>query len=55
VGRLEVKTKTPSEVLGSESTALSGFWMKKPFDLTPVTMPVVETRRPATGEMSPGP
>ena len=25
VGRLEVKTKTPSEVLGSPSIALSGF------------------------------
>src|ERR1700739_2596122 len=40
-GRLEVKTKTPSEVFGSASTALSGFWMKKPFETTAVTMPVV--------------
>src|ERR1051326_1103409 len=55
VGRLEVKTNTPSEVLGSASTALSGFWMKKPFETTAVTIPVVETSLPATGEVSPGP
>jgi len=55
VGRLEVKTNTPSEVFGSASAALSGFWMKKPFDFTPVTMPVVETSRQAKGEISPLP
>src|ERR1041385_505246 len=55
VGRLEVKTNTPSEVLGSASAALSGFWIKNPFDFTPVTIPVVDTNRPTKGEVSPGP
>src|SRR5436190_13398714 len=54
-GALEVKTKIPSEVLGSESAAASGACMKNPLLLTPVTIPVVETSAATNGEVSPLP
>src|SRR6266508_1103300 len=42
-GADEVKTKTPSDVLGSASSKPGFVWMKKPLLLTPVTSPVVST------------
>ena len=52
---LPVKTKIPSDVLGSASALASGVWMKKPLLLTPVTIPVVVTVCPTTGEVAPLP
>jgi hypothetical protein len=43
VGLLLVKTSMPSGVSGLESALESEAWMKKPFDRTAVTMPVVVT------------
>ena len=51
----EVKTKIPSEVFGSASYPAVGVCRKKPLLLTPVTMPVVLTRLPASGEVEPLP
>src|SRR4051794_5557107 len=45
-GAEEVKTKTPSDVLGSASTFASGVWRKKPLLRRAVTMPVVVTDCP---------
>src|SRR5690242_1612502 len=54
-GALEVKTKRPSEVLGSPSPG-GGIWIKNPFDFLPVTMPlVVMLVDPASGEVFPLP
>ena len=46
-GAPPVKTKMPSDVLGSVSASGSGVCRKKPFDLRPVTTPVVATTWPA--------
>ena len=50
-GAEEVNTNTPSEVIGSPSPG-AAIWMKKPFDFTPVTMPLVVTMLRASGEAS---
>jgi hypothetical protein len=62
VGTEEVKTKTPCEVFGSASASASGVWRKKPLAaplaasaLSSVTMPVVVTAAPTTGETPPVP
>ena len=52
---LPVKTKIPSDVLGSASALASGAWMKNPLLLTPVTIPVVVTVCPTTGDVAPLP
>jgi hypothetical protein len=53
-GALEVNTNTPSEVAGSLSPG-GGIWMKNPFDFRPVTMPLVVTAEPASGDALPLP
>src|SRR5437868_6917787 len=54
-GVLLVKTKIPSEVLGSASASESGNWMKKPFVLRAVTTPSTCTTVFAKGEKMPAP
>ncbi len=54
-GVAAVNTKRPSDVAGSASAAASGACRKKPFDLMPVTMPVVMTSCPANGDTKPLP
>jgi hypothetical protein len=54
-GADEVKTKTPSDVFGSESAFASAVWRKKPLLRNAVTMPVVVTDCPTNGEVAPLP
>src|ERR1700687_3297088 len=53
-GADDVKTKMPSEVFGSPSPG-EGIWIKKPFDFKPVTMPLVVSVLPASGDVLPLP
>ena len=54
-GVAAVNTKMPSDVAGLASASASGACRKKPFDLIPVTRPVVTTSDPANGETAPLP
>ena len=45
----------PSDVCGSVSASASGVCRKKPFDLSAVTMPRVDTVAPTSGEVAPAP
>ena len=54
-GALDVKTNTPSDVAGLASWLASSSCRKKPFAVTPVTMPRVVTTLPTIGDDPPGP